>query len=125
MSSANALGRVGGITCPFIVSRDTSLRTIGIVMFSVSIMASFFVKYLPETTGKALGNFDVCLKEQTQGQPSHPMLSGQQLSCSISTILSSSSNDDVANKTTGRRFSGGDQTDEGGDERNISSFEII
>ena len=97
-------------------------------MFSVSIMTSCFVKYLPETTGKALGNFDVSLK----GQPSsgHPMSSGQQLSWSnrSSTILSSSSDDDdvaVTNETTESRFSSGDQTDEGVDQRNISSFEII
>jgi hypothetical protein len=97
-------------------------------------MTSCFVKCLPETAGKALGNFDVPLKGLLQPSSSgHTMSSGQQQlsSSNSSSILSSSSSydgdDDVAvtNETTGSRFSGGDQIDEGGDERNISSFEII
>ncbi len=54
---ANALGRVGGMTCPFIVSRDNSLRTIGLTMFSVGLVTSIAVHQLPETAGRALGNF--------------------------------------------------------------------
>ena len=53
--SANAMGRIGGITCPFIISRDTSLRLIGLVMFSVGIITALFTSLLPETTGTALG----------------------------------------------------------------------
>ena len=64
------MGRVGGITCPFIVSRDTSLRAIGLRMFSVSIATSVFVKYIPETFGKALGNIDASCREDVTGRPS-------------------------------------------------------
>ena len=49
------MGRIGGITCPFIISRDTSLRIIGLVMFSVGIITALFTSLLPETTGTALG----------------------------------------------------------------------
>jgi len=128
---ANALGRVGGITCPFIISRDTSLRTIGIVMFTVSIATSTFVKHLPETTGKALGNFDVSLEEQqAQGQIGRPTLPGEQVFVQNSSIESSSSSsslpaDDDADEATGRRLHDEDQTEEKDDERIISSFEII
>lgn len=125
---ANALGRVGGITCPFIISRDTSLRTIGIVMFTVSIVTSAFVKHLPETTGKALGNFDVSLQEQATGQTGRPTLPGQQVFVQNSSIESSSSlssPDDDADGATSRRLHDEDQTEENVDERLNSSFEII
>ncbi len=70
---ANALGRIGGMTCPFIVSRDNSLRTIGIVMFSVGLVTALSVQQLPETVGKALGNFSVSLNnEETTVRPEIP-----------------------------------------------------
>jgi len=55
---ANAMGRIGGITAPFIVSESTSLRTIGMVMCLVSTMTAVFSRCLPETAGMALGDFD-------------------------------------------------------------------
>ncbi|KAL3910153.1 MAG: hypothetical protein SGILL_007807 [Bacillariaceae sp.] len=55
---ANAMGRIGGITSPFIISESTSLRTIGIVMFLISTSTAMFSRCLPETVGKALGDFD-------------------------------------------------------------------
>ena len=72
--AANALGRIGGMTCPFIVSRDNSLRTIGIVMFSVGLVTALSVYQLPETVGKALGNFSLSLNdnEQTTLNPETP-----------------------------------------------------
>lgn len=70
---ANALGRIGGMTCPFIVSRDNSLRTIGIVMCSVGLVTALSVQQLPETVGKALGNFSVSLDhEETALRPETP-----------------------------------------------------
>lgn len=70
---ANALGRIGGMTCPFIVSRDNSLRTIGIVMCSVALVTALSVHQLPETVGKALGNFSVSLNhEDTALSPETP-----------------------------------------------------
>jgi hypothetical protein len=55
-SEANAMGRIGGITSPFIISERTSLRTIGIVMFLVSVATAIFTHSLPETAGKGLGD---------------------------------------------------------------------
>lgn len=52
------MGRIGGITSPFIISESTSLRTIGIVMCLVSSTTSIFTRCLPETSGRALGDFD-------------------------------------------------------------------
>ena len=54
---ANAAGRIGGITSPFIISESTSLRTIGIVMFLISSTTAILSRCLPETVGKALGDF--------------------------------------------------------------------
>ena len=119
MQSANALGRVGGITCPFIVSRENSLRTIGFVMFSVSIVTSICVKNLPETVGKPLGNFDDSdsRNESPHGQHSHHQISAAGKEVPV---------DDGAQKTTtGRKFDGDDPTDDEIDERIIASFEII
>ncbi|KAG7366367.1 putative sugar transporter [Nitzschia inconspicua] len=55
---ANAMGRIGGITSPFIISGSTSIRTIGIVMCLVSMSTAVFTWCLPETAGKALGSFE-------------------------------------------------------------------
>jgi hypothetical protein len=55
---ANAMGRIGGITSPFIISESTSLRTIGIVMCLVSTVTSMVTCCLPETAGIALGDID-------------------------------------------------------------------
>lgn len=121
---ASAMGRIGGVTCPFIVSRDNSLRTIGFVMFSVSVATSLFIKCLPETTGKALGNFDVSLKEQAQVQSGLPLSSGRQISKDNNSV-SLSFTGDTSNNMTDKSFHGDDPTDERVDERIICSFEII
>jgi hypothetical protein len=55
---ANAMGRIGGITSPFIISESTSLRTIGVIMFLVSGATAIFTRCLPETVGRPLGDFD-------------------------------------------------------------------
>jgi hypothetical protein len=52
------MGRVGGITSPFIISESTSLRTIGIIMFLVSSVTAILTRCLPETAGRALGDYD-------------------------------------------------------------------
>eukprot|EP00531_Pseudo-nitzschia_arenysensis_P014514 CAMPEP_0116157084 /NCGR_PEP_ID=MMETSP0329-20121206/23161_1 /TAXON_ID=697910 /ORGANISM="Pseudo-nitzschia arenysensis, Strain B593" /LENGTH=626 /DNA_ID=CAMNT_0003654179 /DNA_START=197 /DNA_END=2078 /DNA_ORIENTATION=+ len=106
---ANALGRVGGMTCPFIVSRDNSLRTIGIVMFSVGLVTSLSVHQLPETAGKALGDFgNADARQEESNLPA--------------------SNSDVVEMAMDERFEEDhDQADddEEDDQRMIESFEIL
>jgi len=74
---ANAMGRIGGITCPFIISRYISPQTIGIVMFSVSVATSIIVKCIPETSGEALGSINVFLRKETTGRSSLQVSSEQ------------------------------------------------
>jgi hypothetical protein len=81
---ANAMGRIGGITCPFIISRDNSLRTIGLVMFFIGIMTSVFTWCLPETAGMALGNFDNSATEQ---QPHRTVLQEEEMAIINSTCI--------------------------------------
>lgn len=54
-SAANAIARIGGAVCPYIVSERTPLPTIGIIMLCVSIATSRFVFKLPETKGIGMG----------------------------------------------------------------------
>lgn len=54
---ANAMGRIGGLLSPFIITESSSLRLIGAVMFAVSVMTSLCSHCLPETAGMAMGDF--------------------------------------------------------------------
>lgn len=54
-SAANAVARVGGFVCPYIVAPSTSLTTIGPCMFVVACFTAFCACHLPETNGLALG----------------------------------------------------------------------
>ena len=54
-SYANAVARVGGFVCPYIVAPSTSLTTIGSCMFVVACFTAFCVSHLPETKGLDLG----------------------------------------------------------------------
>jgi len=81
---ANAMGRIGGITCPFIISRDNSLRTIGLVMFFIGIMTSVFTWCLPETAGMALGNFNNSATEQ---EPHHTIPQEEEMTNINSTCI--------------------------------------
>ena len=101
------MGRVGGITCPYIISRSASLRTIGLVMFSVSIATSIFVKCLPETSGKEMGNFDVDREERRQRQPSVQMTRSRNSSSRHGPdVPASLSDDDILNQNECGIFSG-------------------
>ena len=53
--TANALGRLGGLLCPYIITEGTSLPLIGIVLFVVSFATARISGSLPETAGKSLG----------------------------------------------------------------------
>ena len=54
-SAANALARIGGFLCPYIISEGTSLRAIGVFIFAVSMVTGLISWLLPETQGKAIG----------------------------------------------------------------------
>ena len=54
-SAANAIGRMGGFFAPYIITEGNSLRSIGVVMFIVSIFTAMISWQLPETQGKAMG----------------------------------------------------------------------
>jgi len=114
---ANALGRIGGITCPYVISRDTSFRTIGLVMFFVGAMTSICTKLLPETNGKALGNFEVPIEDHTQGFSALPVPNTQLVSSDGNVFLSCE--EGIVNTTTMRGLNGEDQTDECTDTRRI------
>jgi len=54
-SAANALARVGGFICPYLIGSDVSLATIGWVMLGIHIGVTICSFHLPETKGLALG----------------------------------------------------------------------
>lgn len=54
--TANAVARLGGFFCPYIISEHTGLNLVGIFMFSVSIFTASIAWQLPETAGKAMGD---------------------------------------------------------------------
>lgn len=52
---ANAMARLGGFFCPYIISEHTPIHRVGGFMFAVSVVTASFAWYLPETTGQSLG----------------------------------------------------------------------
>lgn len=122
---ANTLGRIGGITCPYIISRDTPLRTIGLVMFLVGFTTSMFVKALPETTGKALGNFDVSLKDKDYGRATILTSGAQMLLRRSIDDDDLSSTEDRISKGDGKRTPDKEELENTADERSVSSFELV
>jgi hypothetical protein len=54
-SAANAIAKIGGFICPFVVAPSTSLTTIGITMFGMACFTAVCVRQLPETMGIDLG----------------------------------------------------------------------
>jgi len=53
---ANAMGRIGGFFCPYIISESFPLHHIGLFLFLVSSIAAAAVSQLPETCGQRLGS---------------------------------------------------------------------
>lgn len=53
---ANAMARIGGFFCPFIISERNGLNIIGLFLFAVSCVAAAVVWHLPETSGHKLGS---------------------------------------------------------------------
>jgi MFS family permease len=54
-SIANAAGRIGGLVAPFLVSRNRSLSTIGMVMALICALIVTCSRYLPDTHGLPMG----------------------------------------------------------------------
>jgi hypothetical protein len=53
-AAANAISRVGGAICPFIVSERTPLLAIGCIMLFVALVTARFVHKVPETMGQGM-----------------------------------------------------------------------
>lgn len=53
---ANAMARIGGSLCPYIISERNSMKSIGQFLFVVSCVAATVVWQLPETSGHKLGS---------------------------------------------------------------------
>lgn len=54
-SAANAIARLAGAICPFIVSSENSFQTIGFVTLAVSLLTGYSSWSLPETMGRSMG----------------------------------------------------------------------
>lgn len=54
-ASANAIARLGGILCPLLIESNISLPIIGTVLLCVHLLVVAFVRHVPETNGKQLG----------------------------------------------------------------------
>ena len=55
-SAANAIARIGGSVSPFLITENTPLLTIGIVMLCISLVTARFTSKLPETMGAEMGH---------------------------------------------------------------------
>jgi MFS family permease len=80
-AAANAISRVGGAICPFIVSERTPLLAIGCIMLFVALVTACFVHKLPETMGQGMGV--AAIAEGKAHPPSSPLRN-----CYASTELS-------------------------------------
>lgn len=54
-SAANAMARLGGFFCPYVVSPTSKLSTIGYAMFAIACFTSFCAFHIPETLGVNMG----------------------------------------------------------------------
>eukprot|EP00977_Amphora_coffeiformis_P012495 scaffold3079_cov174-Amphora_coffeaeformis.AAC.6 len=68
-SAANAMARLGGFVCPFIVGQSFRLQDIGIIMFAIAGGTAFCAYNLPETMGRPMGLGDDTTKK-TEAAPS-------------------------------------------------------
>ena len=55
-SAANAIARIAGAVCPYVVSSHNSFTTIGIVTLCCSVVTGYAAWNLPETIGKTMGS---------------------------------------------------------------------
>jgi len=54
-SASNAMARIGGFVCPYLVAGNVSFRDLGIVMILIHFGVAFCASRLPETKGVELG----------------------------------------------------------------------
>ncbi|VEU39411.1 unnamed protein product [Pseudo-nitzschia multistriata] len=57
--TANAMGRLGGFTCPYFITEGNSLALIGVFVLFISVVTAECAKRLPETAGKAMGDIKI------------------------------------------------------------------
>jgi putative MFS transporter len=64
---ANAMARIGGFFCPYVISERNSMNHIGLFLFTVSCIAAAVVWQLPETSGHKLGSEGMTTTTTTKG----------------------------------------------------------
>jgi len=72
-SAANAVARIGGFLCPYLVEGKTTLATVGMVMVVVHAFAVACVAFLPETKGKSLGFHEPPRRLSSRGHEQMPI----------------------------------------------------
>jgi hypothetical protein len=63
--SANAMARLGGFFCPYIINESTPLNAIGIFIFAVSVLTAKIAWQLPETAGLKMGEVNTTTAEDS------------------------------------------------------------
>jgi hypothetical protein len=66
---ANAMARIGGFFCPYVISERNSMDHIGLFLFIVSCVAAAVVWQLPETSGQKLGGSDQMQSTSNNDRP--------------------------------------------------------
>jgi len=81
--AANAVARLGGFFCPYIISDHTPIHWIGIFIFTVSVVTASVSWFLPETAGQSLGEGKERSKQkllqQSQADSSTQLATGYQI----------------------------------------------
>jgi hypothetical protein len=85
-AAANAISRVGGAICPFIVSERTPLLAIGCIMLFVALVTARFVHKLPETMGQGMGVAAIAEGKAHPPPPSSSPLRNCYASTELSTL---------------------------------------
>ena len=89
-SAANALSRLGGFVCPFIVGPSFTLREIGTIMFAIACGTAFCAMNLPETMGREMGaaHLDFGDSKDDDNTPKKPIIRHQETVDTASTAHS-------------------------------------
>jgi MFS family permease len=66
--AANAMARLGGFFCPYVITEGTSMIAIGVFMFIISLLTAAASWNLPETAGRALGEIHIPENKETKSQ---------------------------------------------------------
>jgi MFS family permease len=68
-SAANAVARIGGFICPYVIAPSTSIVTVGLSMFGMACFTTICCWNLPETQGRGLGSVNINTKAQRKEGP--------------------------------------------------------